>query len=42
MSGFRVQAGARHRLDEICTYGAERYIRGLFARFEAIAERRFS
>ncbi|HZK99240.1 MAG TPA: type II toxin-antitoxin system RelE/ParE family toxin [Caulobacteraceae bacterium] len=49
MTGFRVQAGARHRLDQIYAYGAghwgeaqaERYIRGLFARFEAIAERRF-
>lgn len=49
MSGFRVQAGAAHRLDEIYRYTAERwgeaqaerYIRGLFDRFEAIAARRF-
>jgi toxin ParE1/3/4 len=45
MSGFRVQHSAGHRLDEIYVYTrdqwgdaqAERYIRGMFARFEAIA-----
>lgn len=49
MSSFRIQAGAGHRLDEIYTYTretwgeaqAERYLRGMFERFEAIAERRF-
>jgi toxin ParE1/3/4 len=49
MSGFRVQHGAAHRIDEIYVYTrdqwgeaqAERYIRGLFARFEAIAARSF-
>ncbi len=49
MTAFRVQDGASHRLDEIYAYSratwgeaqAERYIRGLFARFEAIAARRF-
>ena len=49
MTGFRIQAGAGHRLDQIYshtrdTWGeaqAERYIRGLFERFEAIAARRF-
>ncbi|MDP3855380.1 type II toxin-antitoxin system RelE/ParE family toxin [Phenylobacterium sp.] len=49
MSGVRIQAGAAHRLDEIYRYTeetwgeaqAERYIRGLFARFEAIAARSF-
>jgi toxin ParE1/3/4 len=49
VNSFRVQAGAGHRLDEIYTYTrdtwgdaqADRYIRGLFERFEAIAERRF-
>jgi toxin ParE1/3/4 len=49
MSGFRVQDSAGHRLDEIHRYArdtwgdvqAEFYIRGLFARFAAIAERRF-
>jgi len=49
MSQFRVQDGAGHRLDEIYRYTratrgdaqAERYIRGLFERFTAIAERRF-
>lgn len=48
MSAIRVQAAAAHRIDEIyryteATWGeaqAERYIRGLFARFEAIAARR--
>lgn len=49
MSTFRVQAGAAHRLDEIYRYTADswgesqadQYIRGLFARFEAIAARAF-
>lgn len=49
MSRFKVQDGAGHRLDEIYRYTrdnwgdaqAERYIRGLFARFTEIAERRF-
>ncbi len=48
MSQFRVQGSAEHRLDEIYSYTrdnwgevqAERYIRGLFERFTAIAERR--
>lgn len=47
MSGFRVQTAAVERIDEIYRYterawGADqaaRYIRGLFARFEAIAAR---
>jgi len=46
---FRVQSAAAHRIDEIYDYTvevwgeaqAERYIRGLFDRFEAIAARRF-
>jgi toxin ParE1/3/4 len=45
MSGFRAQHSAGHRLDEIYVYirdawgeaQAGRYIRGMFARFEAIA-----
>ncbi|HKP78183.1 MAG TPA: type II toxin-antitoxin system RelE/ParE family toxin [Phenylobacterium sp.] len=49
MSAIRIQASAAHRIDEIYdhtaqTWGeaqAERYIRGLFTRFEAIAARRF-
>lgn len=49
MTGFRVQDGASHRLDEIYEYTgdtwgeaqAEAYICGLFYRFEAIAARRF-
>jgi toxin ParE1/3/4 len=49
MSRLRVLDGAGYRLDEIYrhtreTWGeaqAERYIRGLFERFTAIAERRF-
>lgn len=49
MSGIKVQSAAAHRIDEIyrhttATWGeaqAERYIRGLFARFEAIAARAF-
>ena len=47
MSRYLVQARAGHRIDEIydythATWGeaqAERYVRGLFARFEAIAAR---
>jgi toxin ParE1/3/4 len=46
---FRVQRGASHRLDEIYVYTrdqwgeaqADRYIHGLFERFEAIAARVF-
>lgn len=49
MSRVRVQAAAAHRIDDIYRYSvetwgepqAERYIRGLFARFEAIAARSF-
>lgn len=49
MSAFRVQAGAAARIDQIYVYTrdrwgdaqAERYLRGLFERFEAIAARRF-
>lgn len=49
MSRFRVQAAAIRRIDEIYRYTAETwgeaqaddYVRGLFARFEAIAARRF-
>jgi toxin ParE1/3/4 len=49
MSGFRVQRVAGHRLDEIYVHTrdqwgeaqAELYINGLFARFEAIAARKF-
>ncbi len=49
MSRIRIQAGAAHRLDEIYRYTeetwggaqAERYIRGLFARFEGISARDF-
>ena len=49
MSTVRVQAVAAHRIDEIYSYTketwgeaqAERYIRGLFARFNAIAARSF-
>jgi toxin ParE1/3/4 len=49
VSTFRVQAGAAARTDQIYVYTrdrwgdaqAERYIRGLFERFEAIAARRF-
>ncbi len=48
MSGYKVQAAAGVRLDEIYLYTldqwgpaqAEAYIRGLFERFEAIAARR--
>ena len=50
MTSFRVQDGAGHRLDQIYAYTrdvwgeaqAERYIRGLFERFEAIASRRLA
>jgi toxin ParE1/3/4 len=49
VSGFRVQIGAAHRIEEIYRYTAEvwgeeqaeLYIRGLFARFEAIAAHAF-
>jgi toxin ParE1/3/4 len=47
VSGFQVQRAAGNRLDEIYTRNewgeeqAERYITGLFARFEAIAKREF-
>jgi toxin ParE1/3/4 len=49
VSGFRVQRGARDRLDEIYAYTraewgaaqAERYINGMFARFNAIVAREF-
>lgn len=49
MSAFRVQEAAAYRLDQIYSYTrdtwseaqADRYIRGLFDRFEAIAARRF-
>lgn len=49
MSGYRVQRVAGHRLDEIFRYTseqwgepqAEHYIRGMFARFEAITAREF-
>jgi len=49
VSGYRVQRVADDRLDEIYVYTrdhwgeakAERYITGLFARFEAIAAREF-
>ena len=48
MNRFRVQGNAGHRLDEIYRYThetwgpvrAETYIRGLFERFQAIADRR--
>jgi toxin ParE1/3/4 len=49
VTSFKIQHGASHRLDEIYEYTrdawgeaqAERYLRGLFERFEAIAARRF-
>jgi toxin ParE1/3/4 len=49
MKGFRVQFVAADRLDEIYVYTrdqwgaaqAETYIKGMFARFEAIASRGF-
>ena len=50
MSSFRVSDDAGHRLDQIYSYTretwgevqADRYIRGLFERFQAIADQRFS
>ena len=49
MSAFKVHDGAGHRLDEIYTYTrrtrgqaqADKYIRGLFDKFKAIAARQF-
>lgn len=49
MSAYRVQIAAGHRIDEIYSYTreqwgkeqADRYIRGLFDRFEAIAGKSF-
>jgi toxin ParE1/3/4 len=49
MTAFRVQRAAGHRLDEIYVYSrdrwgeaqAELYIKGMFARFAAIAAREF-
>jgi toxin ParE1/3/4 len=49
MNSYRVQDGAGHRIDEIYAYTrdawgeaqAQKYVRGLFDHFEAIAERRF-
>lgn len=49
MSEFRIQRAAGHRLDEIYVYTREqwgeeqaaRYIKGMFARFAAIASREF-
>lgn len=49
MTSFKVQDGASHRLDQIYAHTrdawgeaqAQRYIRDLFERFEAIAARRF-
>ena len=49
MSAFRVEARAVARIDQIYVYTrdrwgdaqAERYLRGLFERFEAITARRF-
>jgi toxin ParE1/3/4 len=49
MTTYRVQRAAGHRLDEIYVYTrdrwgeaqAETYIKGMFARFEAIAAREF-
>lgn len=49
MNRYRVQRAAGHRLDDIYVYTrdawgeaqAERYIEGMFARFEAIAAREF-
>jgi toxin ParE1/3/4 len=48
LTAFKVQDGAARRLDQIYLYArerwgeaqAERYIRGLFDRFQAIADRR--
>lgn len=50
MTSYRVQHAAGRRIDDIYSYTrerwgqdqAERYIRGLFARFEDIAERRIA
>jgi toxin ParE1/3/4 len=50
MISYRVQHAAGRRIDDIYTYTrerwgqdqAERYIRGFFARFEDIAERRIA
>jgi toxin ParE1/3/4 len=50
MISYRVQHAAGRRIDDIYTYTrerwgqdqTERYIRGLFARFEDIAERRIA
>lgn len=47
MTTFRLEPAANHRLDEIFEYSclqwdevqAQRYIRGLFARFQSIADR---
>ena len=49
MSAIRVQNGAGHRLDEICSYTrrtwgeaqAQAYLRSLFDTFKAIAARQF-
>ncbi len=49
MTGYRIQQVAADRLDDIYVYTrerwgedqAERYIRAIFARFDAIAARRF-
>jgi toxin ParE1/3/4 len=49
MIGFRIQRAAGERLDEIYVYTrnqwgeaqAERYIQGMFSRFEAITAREF-
>ena len=49
MTGYRIQQVAVSRLDEIYDYScerwgedqADRYVRGLFARFDAIATRSF-
>jgi len=49
MSAFRVRDGAGHRLDEIYSYTrrnwgeakAQKYVRGLFDKFKAIAARQF-
>lgn len=49
MSAYRIQQAAGERLEEIYAYTlerwgedqAERYLRGLFARFDAIAARSF-
>lgn len=50
MAGFRVQDRAGRRLDEIYSYTrdswgeaqASRYVRGLFAQFDAIASRKIA